>query len=145
MGVDLLRRLQAALDRRRTPRTSQRQGTTLARGHEAERQAETYLTSCGLRLLARNLRAGRGEIDLVMADGNTLVFVEVRARKIGAPVSATESITPTKQRKLRETAERLLQSTPEWQDRTCRFDVIAVQLAAADHPSAIDWIPDAFS
>lgn len=145
MGVELLRRLQAALDRRRTPPAPQPTGTTLARGHEAERQAETYLTKRGLRLLARNLRAGRGEIDLVMADGKTLVFVEVRARKGGAQVSAAESITPAKQRKLRETAERLLQSTPEWQDSACRFDVIAVQLDAADQPGSIDWIPDAFS
>lgn len=80
-----------------------------------------------------------------MADGKTLVFVEVRARKGGAQVSAAESITPAKQRKLRETAERLLQSTPEWQDSACRFDVIAVQLDAADQPGSIDWIPDAFS
>lgn len=145
MGVDLLRRLQAALERRRTPLAAQRPITTLARGHEAERRAEAYLTKQGLRPLGRNLRAGRGEIDLVMADGKTLVFVEVRARRSGAPVSAAESITAAKQRKLRETAERLLQSTPEWQDRTCRFDVIAVKLATADQPGAIDWIPDAFS
>lgn len=142
----MFRRLQTILDRERrlqsTPATS-----TLARGHQAETQAARHLTAHGLRLLERNARAGRGEIDLILLDGETLVFVEVRARKGGARVSAAESITAAKQRKLLETAERLLAARADWRQRPCRFDVVAVSLSsdpARPHQPVIDWIRDAF-
>lgn len=121
--------------------------TTLARGHRAETLAARHLTDRGLRLLERNARAGRGEIDLILLDGDTLVFAEVRARKTGARVTAAESITPAKRRKLLETAERLLAARADWRQRPCRFDVVAVSLpkdGSQPQQAAIDWIRDAF-
>ncbi|MGH8161813.1 MAG: YraN family protein, partial [Gammaproteobacteria bacterium] len=50
------------------------------RGERAETLAAARLQACGLKLLARNQRSRFGEIDLVMEDGATLVFVEVRYR-----------------------------------------------------------------
>ena len=55
-------------------------GTT-RRGREAERHAERWLKARGLQVLARNYRCRFGELDLVMRQGDTLVFVEVRLRR----------------------------------------------------------------
>lgn len=124
--------------------------TTLARGHHAETVAAEYLSRQGLKLIDRNVRAGRGEIDLIMQDGATLVFVEVRARKAGAWVSAAESVSVAKRKKIIETAERLLNEKPAWRNSPCRFDVVAIGLpsesSAEPHSSQteVNWIQDAF-
>lgn len=124
--------------------------TTLARGHHAETVAAEYLSHRGLKLIDRNVRAGRGEIDLIMQDGATLVFVEVRARKAGAWVSAAESVSFAKRKKIIETAERLLNEKPAWRNSPCRFDVVAIGLpsesSAEPHSSQteVNWIQDAF-
>ncbi len=56
-------------------------GSHLQSGKDAERQALEHLQHQGLRLLAQNWSCKRGELDLVMLDGDTVVFVEVRYRK----------------------------------------------------------------
>jgi putative endonuclease len=117
---------------------------TVARGYQAETIAANYLISQGLALIDRNVRAGRGEIDLIMQQGNTLVFVEVRARKAQAYVSAVESISRSKRLKVMETAERLLLTHPAWQTRPCRFDVVGIQMVQGDQPTQLEWIIDAF-
>ena len=124
--------------------------TTLARGHRAETMAAEYLSRRGLKLIDRNVRAGHGEIDLIMQDGHTLVFVEVRARKTGAWVSAAESVSFAKRKKIIETAERLLNEKPAWRKSPCRFDVVAIGLPSGSsyRPDAeqteVNWIQDAF-
>jgi putative endonuclease len=117
---------------------------TVARGYQAETVAANYLIGQGLQLIDRNVRAGRGEIDLIMQQGNTLVFVEVRARKAQAYVSAVESISRGKRLKVIETAERLLLTHPAWQTHSCRFDVVGIQMAQGDQPAQLEWIVDAF-
>ncbi|MFI9651066.1 YraN family protein [Guyparkeria sp. GHLCS8-2] len=111
-------------------------------GQQAETLALRHLERAGLKRLRRNARAGRGEIDLILRDGDTLVFVEVRAREDGALVSAAESLSARKCAKVRETAERLIASQPAWQGLYCRFDVVAVTTRGAHNH--IDWLPDAF-
>lgn len=113
------------------------------RGQRAEALALAHLERAGLAGLERNVRAGRGEIDLVCRDGDTLVFVEVRARRGGALVTATESLSARKCAKVRETAERLIARRPEWQALYCRFDVVAVTITT-DRAAKIEWLPDAF-
>ncbi len=117
---------------------------TVARGYQAETVAANYLIGQGLQLLDRNVRAGKGEIDLIMQQGATLVFVEVRARKAQAYVSAVESISRSKRLKIIETAERLLLTHPAWQTRPCRFDVVGIEMAQGDQPAQLEWIIDAF-
>jgi len=112
-------------------------------GRRAEALALAHLKRAGLVLLDRNARAGRGEIDLILRDGETLVFVEVRARADGALVPAAESLSARKCAKVRETAERLIASRADWQALYCRFDVVAVTAVAGRDPD-IDWLPDAF-
>lgn len=136
--MDALRRWWPTRYRRGHEPTDRRE-----RGQQAEALALAHLERAGLTRLDQNARAGRGEIDLILRDGDTLVFVEVRARMGGALVSATESLSARKCAKVRETAERLIARHPEWQALYCRFDVVAVTIAT-DRASEIEWLPDAF-
>ena len=119
-------------------------GNRQDRGRQAETLARRHLEAAGLSLLERNARAGRGEIDLNLRRGDTLVFVEVRARAAGAPVTAAESLSARKCAKVRETAQRLITARPAWQSLYCRFDVVAVTVAAHGREPRIDWLTDAF-
>ena len=112
-------------------------------GAEKEAQALAWLCAQGLLPVTRNFRCRFGEIDLVMLDGDCLVFVEVRFRSSNHYYSAAESVGPAKQRKLIVSAQLFLKSERRFRDRCCRFDVIAIDRL---HPqqSAIQWIKDAF-
>lgn len=111
-------------------------------GKEAERNAERYLTTQGLKLILRNAQCRLGEIDLVMQDQDTLVFVEVRKRNDQRFGGAAQSVTHAKQRKLIQTARFLMARHPHWSLRPCRFDVIAFE--ADSDPQAPMWYKDAF-
>ncbi len=108
-------------------------------GAAAEDLAAAFLERKGLRVIARNYRCRMGEIDLVLADGATLVFAEVRFRSSSAFGGAAASVTRAKQRKLLAAAGHYLAGKPE---RPCRFDVIVLDRLA---PEAVEWIRDAFS
>ena len=96
------------------------------RGASAEAQAHSYLEREGLRPIERNYRCRLGEIDLIMRDGATLVFVEVRQRAKGSLVSAAESVSHTKQRKLVAAARHFLMRNPAYSDHAMRFDLVAI-------------------
>ena len=95
------------------------------RGQAGENAAEALLRGAGWRILERNWRQGRLELDLVCEDGDELVFVEVRTRAEGSLVSPAESITRVKQRNLIRAARAYLASHKAW-ERRCRFDVVCV-------------------
>ncbi len=111
-------------------------------GQQAEDAACHYLKRQGLKLVHRRFHCRFGEIDLIMRDKACWVFVEVRCRADGALVSACESISAEKMRKIRKTAEFFLMQFDELPD--CRFDVIAMSYSRDKIGYAIDWIPDAF-
>jgi putative endonuclease len=93
-------------------------------GQAGEDAALAYLQQQGLALVMRNFRCKSGEIDLIMQDQGSLVFVEVRKRASGDFGGAAASITPAKQRRLLRTAQYYLlryRTQP-----ACRFDVIAI-------------------
>lgn len=96
-----------------------------ARGRAGEDAAEALLRRDGWRVLARNWRQGRHELDLVCEDGDDLVFVEVRTRAENGLVSPAESVTPAKRRNLVRAARAYLAAHKAW-DRGCRFDVVCV-------------------
>jgi putative endonuclease len=91
-------------------------------GSRGERAAARYLRGQGLRVLARNVRAGGGELDLIARDGDTLVFVEVKTRRGGDPA---EAVTPAKQATLTRAALAFLKRHRLLEQR-CRFDVVAI-------------------
>jgi putative endonuclease len=108
------------------------------KGRPAEELALQHLTAAGLRLRTRNYICRMGEIDLVLQEGDTVVFVEVRQRRSAAYGSAAESITARKQEKLLAAARHYLlreRSLPP-----CRFDAVLV-----DGAGRVEWIRDAFS
>jgi putative endonuclease len=106
-------------------------------GQSAESRAATFLQTHGLKLLTRNWHCRFGEIDLVMQDGATLVFVEVRLRSRSDFGGAAASVTPAKQRKLLATARQYLTTLKTLPP--CRFDVVALN---GNEPP--DWIKNAF-
>lgn len=117
-------------------------------GKAQESQAARYLQSQGLKLCCRNYRSRHGEIDLIMIDSNTLVFVEVRYRRSEKFGDAIASITALKQKKIRLTAAYYLQTHPRLQHCLCRFDVIGLTHTATNTVNAaelrFDWIKNAF-
>jgi putative endonuclease len=111
-----------------------------AKGRLAEDRALEFLERQGLRLIERNYRSRYGEIDLIMEDGRTLVFVEVRFRGNPRFGGALESVDRRKQAKLLTTAACFLKERRL--DRPARFDVAA--LAPHGAGLRIQWIKGAF-
>lgn len=109
-------------------------------GARAEQLAAEYLQRRGLTVVVRNFRCRAGEIDLILRDGATLVFAEVRLRKNDAFGGATASITSRKQHKLRLAAQYYLQTLPT--EPPCRFD--ALLLDRLDE-NAVEWIKNVIS
>ena len=116
--------------------------TTKETGDNAERIAERFLIKRGLILIARNYRCRFGEIDLVMQECETLVFVEVRLRRthkgndFGGPAA---SITPAKQARIIAAAQHYLSGLKQLPP--CRFDAVLMNsLAAGD----VEWLSNAF-
>ena len=113
-----------------------------ASGRAAEQHARSHLEQHGLRLLFQNWSCRCGELDLVMLDGDTVVFVEVRYRRHAAWGGALESVDMRKQHKLIKTAQLFLQKETRWARSPCRFDVVAI--AAAGQTENLNWIRNAF-
>ncbi|NID15915.1 YraN family protein [Luteibacter yeojuensis] len=109
-----------------------------ATGNRFEDTAREYLQARGLRLVHANFLCRHGEIDLVMRDGETLVFVEVRFRRSGAFGGALGSVTMAKRHKLVSAAHLWLAWHPRDARRPCRFDVIAFE------GDEVEWVRAAF-
>jgi len=107
-------------------------------GARAEQLCAELLQGAGLRILARNWRCRHGEIDLIAAEGRTLVFAEVRYRRDARFGGAAESITEAKRARLVAAAELYLAGRPQ---ADCRFDVL---LLDALQGGRIHWIRNAF-
>lgn len=109
------------------------------KGNQAERYAEAFLVSHKLLLVQRNYRCRFGEIDLIMRDGETLVFIEVRMRARRDFGGAGSSITVSKQQKVVRTARHYLLSLKA--EPCCRFDAV---LLSSENGNDIEWIRNAF-
>lgn len=108
----------------------------MPRGAEAEELAARHLQAQGLELLARNWRCRYGEIDLILREGATLVFVEVRSRRRGDYGGAAESISAAKRARLKRSAAAYLAQCRH--RGACRFDAV---LMDADR---LTWLRGAF-
>lgn len=116
-------------DRRSKQESRTRSGSPadrVRRGRLAEDLAARRLEAHGWRVLARNVRRARGEIDIVALDGDTVVFVEVRSRKRGGLYTAEASVGRDKRRRLLSAAAAWLAESGLGA-RICRFDVIVVE------------------
>lgn len=111
----------------------------MASGEQAEQLAADYLRRQGLSLVARNYRCRYGEIDLIMRDGASLVFVEVRQRSRSDYGGAAASIGVAKQGRLLRTAQHYLSTLRKVPP--CRFDALLLQSADG---AGLEWVKNAF-
>lgn len=110
-------------------------------GTHYEGVAARYLTGRGVRIIARNVHSRGGEIDLIGQDGETLVFFEVRYRGPGSLADPASSITPQKQRRVRQAAAFYLHRHGQW-DCLSRIDVIAISPGTVKR-YRVEWIKNA--
>lgn len=112
------------------------------RGRVGEDEAVAWLESRGYRIVERNVTNKAGEIDIVAHDGETLCFIEVKARQTDRFGPAIEGVTPAKQRRLVRAASLYL-ALAELDDVACRFDVLGLD-AGPDGAWQFTLIQDAF-
>lgn len=112
-------------------------------GRMAEDLALRYLQKHDMTLLERNFRSRFGEIDLIMQENNTIIFVEVRARKNTAFLHPAETIDFSKRNKIRRTSQVFMQKTPARDQFDWRFDVITLT-GRRENEMKIEWIKSAF-
>ncbi len=111
-------------------------------GARGEAIAEAYLRGKGFTILEKNYRGRTGEIDIVARDGDSIVFVEVKARRNLAYGVPQLAVTPFKQRQISRTALTWLAHRKK-PNAIARFDVIAILLPEGEVPQ-IDHIRNAF-
>jgi len=111
-------------------------------GLQEEKEAKNYLISNGLEYVESNFTLKCGEIDLIMKDGNYIVFVEVRFRSRNNYGGGICSVTRHKQKKIIKTAKLYLQKKKLYYNYPCRFDVISISYE--DNKKNYIWIKNAF-
>ena len=107
-------------------------GAQYVSGLNGEAAAEDYLLGQGMTCVARRYRAEDGEVDLVMEDGDCVVFVEVKARPGSAAGSGFAAVTSAKQKRLAHAAMHFLVER-EWMARQVRFDVVEITAFGLRH------------
>ncbi|CCN47196.1 putative Restriction endonuclease, type II-like [Vibrio nigripulchritudo MADA3029] len=113
-----------------------------ALGEKYEALASKHLIGKGLSLIESNFNTKVGELDLIMSEQNTLVFVEVKYRKQSQFGHAAEIVTPAKQKKIVKTAMLWLRKNNLSPYNTdFRFDVVAIH----DNGRDIEWIKNAIT
>lgn len=118
------------------------QSTTYKKGKIAEELAYRFLDRQGLKLLTRNYRSRRGEIDLIMQDGDVIVFIEVRSRKNNRTMNVIESISSEKCSRIISTSQQYLQNRRQIDQFSCRFDIVLI--TGRPESAEIEWIKNAF-
>jgi putative endonuclease len=111
-------------------------------GRRGEKLARRFLKARGFRVITRNYRCPAGEIDLIILDGRTVAFVEVKSRRGLAHADPEDTVTVHKRRQVTRVAQVWLSRHPA-DDRTWRFDVVAVTFVDTGKP-IIRYTPDAF-
>ncbi len=103
-----------------------RQPNTRAQGRLGEDAAVVWLREHGYRISERNVTNRAGELDVIARDGDTLCFIEIKARSNRAYGAAIESVTVNKQRRITRAAALYLVRHPF--EGPCRFDVLGLDL-----------------
>ncbi|MFW6324368.1 MAG: YraN family protein [Desulfovibrionales bacterium] len=112
-------------------------------GSMGEQAARAFLKKKGYRILERNWRCVRGEIDLICSRKGTLVFVEVKTRSEDGLVHPRDLLIPQKQARMTAAAKLYLTRTKGW-NRPCRFDLVTVVWKDSGDPT-IEHVRDAFA
>jgi putative endonuclease len=102
-----------------------------AKGRQGEDMACAWLEARGYRILARNFRAGPGEVDIIAAGEGVLAFIEVKRRDSGPLEDLGRAVDAGKKRRILETAKIFLERNRQYNNERLRFDLIHVDGAAA--------------
>ena len=102
-------------------------------GRKGEEQAAAALTAAGMEIIAKNVRSKYGEIDIVALDGETVVFVEVKAWSKYGLEDLQYGLDGRKQRKIIKTAKYFLSENREYSNMGIRFDVVFVKNNSITH------------
>jgi putative endonuclease len=114
-------------------------------GRAGEEVAATHLARLGYEVIARNHRTRFGELDVVAFDGETLVFCEVKTRRMGASVSPWDALNRDKRKQVRKVAAAwLAETTDRPYSEELRFDAIGVVFDARGQLVALDHVEGAF-
>lgn len=113
-----------------------------AEGHQAEDEAASWLMNRGYKIIERNVFTPGGELDLVAFEGETLCFIEVKARRSDEFGEAIEAVHVNKQRRIVKCAQYWLLDNP-W-DGECRFDVVGMDQGGEGTPWRYTLVQNAF-
>jgi putative endonuclease len=117
-------------------------------GSAGEQLAAEHLLRLGFDIVERNFRTRHGELDIIAFDGRTLVFCEVKCRRVArgaAAVDPLESVHPAKRTQVRRMAARWLVERPDRpRADELRFDVVGVTLDRRDRLLRLDHLEGAF-
>ncbi len=119
--------------------TAGRSGT----GQLGESAAASYLEAKGYVLLERNWHCRAGEIDVIMLDGDVLVFAEVKTRRSNAAGSAEESVSGRKAARLLSAGEWFVAEHPEHEHRLWRIDIVAITMGSGREPYRVTHLENA--
>ena len=111
-----------------------------ALGKQGERIARGYLEDRGYVFVAANWHCQAGELDLVMIDGDDLVFAEVKTRRGERSGRAEEAVSSSKVARVLASAEWFLADHPELQERIWRCDIVAVTIRSGRHPEITHYV-----
>ncbi len=109
-------------------------------GRYGERKACAYLKKQGYRILGTNFRCKAGEVDIIAADHETLVFVEVKTRSSDQFGTPQEAVTAEKLRTLRQVAQYYLRETDAPNNMPVRYDILALTIDQNDRVTNIEHI-----
>jgi len=119
------------------------EATSTDKGQITEQFAENFLIKKGLTLVDKNYHCRQGEIDLIMLEGDTYVFIEVKYRKSTSFGGAIAAISASKQKKIKHCVTFYLQQAGLNEYNTpCRVDVVALE-GNINQP-AVTWLKNAF-
>ena len=116
----------------------------LALGRLGEEAAVRYLVEGGWKILGRNVRHGRGEVDIIAASGEVVAFVEVKTRSCLDHGHPLEAITWSKRREIARVARGWIQGQADLRGKLFRFDAVSV-IWSGKMPPEIIHVPDAWS
>lgn len=105
-------------------------------GQQGEDAAAKFLRQNGMRILGRNVRLGRYEIDIIAQEGDTVAFVEVKTRRPEVIVDGERSVNETKRRHIRRAARMFIDQQDD-DNMYYRFDVVAVLLPERGQPTIV--------
>ena len=113
-------------------------------GELGENAAVKFLRRCGYKIIERNYRGSRYEVDIIAREGEVLSFIEVKTRAAGKSQSGAEAVNREKQRRIAQAAQHYLMTHPEEQSSVCRFDVVLLETKEGERPKAKELLRDAF-